>query len=359
MTTASAPGGSAFIPGASTGVSTGTGVGVGVGAGAGTGTGAGTAVPVPAATSAAAAPVASSGADADAATAARRTGTRARRRPGLAWLGLTPFAAYVLLFLAVPAVIAVGSGFSTGDGRFTLANLAALRDPSVLRAFAGSFGLSAVSAVIGAVVGALVCWALAALRPDGLVRSMIDSAASVLAQFGGVMLAFAFIATIGAQGLVTTWLVSAFGLDLNANGTLLYTVPGLVIPYVYFQVPLMVLTFMPALEGVKPQWGEAAATLGASRATSWRRIALPVLAPAFWGSLLLLFANAFSSFATAAALISQGGIVPLTIRAQLTSETIIGLQNVAGVLALGMVVVMAVVMGAYSLLQRRAARWQR
>ncbi|PZF15671.1 ABC transporter permease [Curtobacterium sp. MCPF17_011] len=293
------------------------------------------------------------------ATARRGAGPRVRRRGGIAWLGLTPFAAYVLLFLAVPALIAVGSGFFDASGHPTLANSAALGDPSVLRAFGGSFGLSAASAVIGAVIGALVCWALAALRPDGIVRSMIDSAASVLAQFGGVMLAFAFIATIGTQGLVTAWLVSTFHWDLNADGAFLYTVPGLVIPYVYFQVPLMVLTFMPALEGVKTQWGEAAATLGASRATYWRRVALPVLAPAFWGSLLLLFANGFSSFATAAALISQGGIVPLTIRAQLTSETIIGLQNVAGVLALGMVVVMAVVMTAYSLLQRRAARWQR
>lgn len=308
-----------------------------------------------AATGAPAAPAAA-GASAAGATAA---GPRARRRVGIAWLGLTPFAAYVLLFLAVPAAIAVGSGFFTADGAFTFANLAAFADPTVLRAFGASSGLSAVSAVIGALIGAVVCWALSALRPDGLVRSAIDAAASVLAQFGGVMLAFAFIATIGVQGLVTTWLVSTFGIDLNAQGAFLYTVPGLVLPYVYFQVPLMVLTFMPALEGVKTQWGEAAATLGASRATYWRRIALPVLAPAFWGSLLLLFANAFSSFATAAALISQGGIVPLTIRAQLTSETITGLQNVAGVLALGMVVVMAVVMGAYSLLQRRAARWQR
>ncbi|ROS69033.1 putative spermidine/putrescine transport system permease protein [Curtobacterium sp. PhB172] len=304
-------------------------------------------------------PVLPTSAPASADAVRRGAGPRVRRRVGLAWLGLTPFAAYVLLFLAVPAVIAVGSGFFTDDGAFTLANLAAFAEPSVLRAFGGSFGLSAVSAVIGAVIGALVCWALSALRPDGLVRSMIDSAASVLAQFGGVMLAFAFIATIGVQGLVTTWLVSLVDVDRNATGAFLYTVPGLVIPYVYFQVPLMVLTFMPALEGVKTQWGEAAATLGASRATYWRRIALPVLAPAFWGSLLLLFANGFSSFATAAALISQGGIVPLTIRTQLTSETLIGLQNVAGVLAFGMVVVMAVVMGAYSLLQRRAARWQR
>jgi putative spermidine/putrescine transport system permease protein len=173
------------------------------------------------------------------------------------------------------------------------------------------------------------------------------------------MLAFAFIATIGIQGLVSVWLRDTLGLDINAGGPILYKVSGLVIPYLYFQVPLMVLTFMPALEGLKVQWGEAAATLGASRGTYWRRIAIPVLAPAFWGSLLLLFANAFSSFATAAALISQGGIVPLTIRQQLTSETVVGVQNVAGVLALGMVVVMAVVMVAYSALQRRASRWQR
>ncbi|MDT0232958.1 ABC transporter permease subunit [Curtobacterium sp. BRB10] len=319
------------------------------------GTAATDAAPATSATS----PVRPTSARASADAVRRSAGPRVRRRVGLAWLGLTPFAAYVLLFLAVPAVIAIGSGFFDGSGAFTFANLAAFADPSVLRAFGGSFGLSAASAVIGAVLGAVVCWALSALRPDGLVRSMIDSAASVLAQFGGVMLAFAFIATIGVQGLVTTWLVTVFHVDLNADGAFLYTVPGLVIPYVYFQVPLMVLTFMPALEGVRPAWGEAAATLGASRLTYWRRIALPVLAPAFWGSLLLLFANGFSSFATAAALISQGGIVPLTIRTQLTSETLVGLQNVAGVLAFGMVVVMAVVMGAYSLLQRRAARWQR
>ena len=294
----------------------------------------------------------------------RGAGPRVRRR-GVAWLGLAPFAVYVLLFLAVPAVIAVASGFftdanaTTGATSFTFANLRAFGDPVILRAFGASFGLSAVSAVIGAAIGALVCYALLALRPDGLVRSMIDSAASVLAQFGGVMLAFAFIATIGAQGLVTVWLTKTFGWNINANGTFLYTVSGLVIPYLYFQVPLMVLTFMPALEGLKTQWGEAAATLGASRGVYWRRIGIPVLAPAFWGSLLLLFANGFSSFATAAALIAQGGIIPLTIRQQLTSETVVGVQNVAGVLALGMVIIMVVVMSAYSILQRRAARWQR
>jgi putative spermidine/putrescine transport system permease protein len=280
-----------------------------------------------------------------------------RRRIGIAWLGLTPFAAFVILFLGIPAAFAIASGFFTNDGAFTLVNLSAFANPTIQQAFIGSFYLSAISAIVGAVIGAVVCFALLGTRADGFLRTAIDSASSVLAQFGGVMLAFAFIATIGAQGLITRWLVDS--LHIPVNGQLLYTVPGLIIPYVYFQVPLMVLTFMPAMEGLKSTWGEATATLGGTRWTYWRRVGMPILAPAFFGSLILLFANSFSSFATAAALIDQGGIVPLTIKQQLTSETVPGVANVAGVLAFGMVIVMVVVMVAYSALQRRAARWQR
>ncbi|GAA4664004.1 ABC transporter permease [Frondihabitans cladoniiphilus] len=287
------------------------------------------------------------------------TSSKRPRRLSLAFLGFTPFAAYVVLFLAIPAVIAVASGFFSGTGAFTFANLRAFTDPTILSAFRGSFLVSAISALLGAIIGAVVCFALLGTRSDGFLRTTIDAASSVLAQFGGIMLAFAFIATIGFQGLVTLFLKDHFGFDLNAHGGLLYSVGGLVIPYTYFEVPLMVLTFMPAMEGLKATWGEAAATLGATRRSYWLKIAMPVLAPAFWGSVLLLFANAFSSFATAAALLSQGGIVPLTIKQQLTSETVVGVSNTAGVLALGMLVIMVVVMGAYSLLQRRAARWQR
>lgn len=286
-------------------------------------------------------------------------GKTSPRRRSVAWLGFTPFAGYVVLFLAIPAVIAVASGFFSADGAFTFANLKALSDPTIIQNFQGSLLVSAVSALLGAVIGALVCYALLGTRADGFLRTVIDAVSSVLAQFGGIMLAFAFIATIGFQGFVTLWLKSTFGIDINANGALLYKVPGLIIPYTYFEVPLMVLTFMPAMEGLKATWGEAAATLGASRFSYWTRIAMPVLAPAFWGSVLLLFANSFSSFATAAALLSQGGIVPLAIKQQLTSETILGVSNTAGVLALGMLVIMVVVMFFYSLLQRRAARWQR
>ena len=274
------------------------------------------------------------------------------------WLGLTPFALYVLVFLAIPTLLAVFSGLFDARGHFTTANVAALFAPDILKTFASSFWVSALTAIVGAVIGALVCYALLGTKPQGALRSMVDSAASVLAQFGGVMLAFAFIATIGIQGVVTVFL-KGLGVNIFENGVWLYQVPGLLLPYIYFQVPLMIITFMPALEGLKPQWAEANATLGGTRLTYWVRVAGPVLAPSFLGSLLLLFANAFSSYATAAALISQGAqIVPLQIRAALISETVLGRSNMAGALALGMVVVMVVLMWGYSALQARTTRWQ-
>ena len=287
--------------------------------------------------------------------------TRRHRLTGAGkYLGLTPFAVYVVLFLAIPTFIAVGTGFLTDDGALTIDNITGLFAPNILQAFWSSFWVSAVTAVAGAIIGALVCYALLGTNPEGQLRSFIDSASSVLAQFGGVMLAFAFIATIGGQGLITVWLRDTFGFDIMANGNWLYQVPGLLPVYLYFQVPLMIITFMPALQGLKVQWAEANATLGGSKLTYWFRIAAPVLAPSFFGSLLLLFANAFSSYATAAALISQGAqIVPLQIRAALVSETVLGRENMAGSLALGMVVIMVVVMWGYSVLQARTSRWQK
>ncbi|WP_223587045.1 MULTISPECIES: ABC transporter permease subunit [unclassified Microbacterium] len=301
------------------------------------------------------------GADAAASAPTPTAGPSRVRRfaPSLSWLGLVPFAVYVVLFLAVPTVLSIGSGFFTKDGSFTWTNLTALVDPVVLTTFANSAWLSLLTAAVGAVVGALVCYALLGMNPEGIVRQTVDAAAGVLAQFGGVMLAFAFIATIGIQGVMTLLLKDTFGLNIYENGTWLYELPGLILPYIYFQVPLMVITFMPALAALKPQWAEANLTLGGTRTSFWLRIGIPVLAPSFLASLLLLFANAFSSYATAAALASQGSqIVPLQIRTALTSETVLGRENLAGALALGMIVIVGIVMALYSSIQRRAARWQ-
>jgi putative spermidine/putrescine transport system permease protein len=289
---------------------------------------------------------------------------RAGRRP--AWLfgsgrdllGVVPFFTFVGVFLVIPTLVVVFGAFAGNEGGATLSNLAALADGYIVEAFVRSIVLSAVTAVLGAVLGALLAYALVTARPGGLIRRVVTAACGVLAQFGGVTLAFAFLATIGLTGFARVFLRDELGLDIYSGGVWLFELPGLVLVYTYFQIPLMVIVFLPALDGIRPQWREATESLGGSTWHYWRRVAGPLLAPAFLGSTLLLFANAFSAYATAAALVSQGNpIIPLQIRSALTSEVILGRENVGKAMALGMVVVVAVVMWLYALLQRRTSRW--
>lgn len=274
-------------------------------------------------------------------------------------LGLVPFAAYVLVFFVLPTIIAVASGFISSEGDFTLQNLSALQNPLIIDSFIASLWVSLITALVGAAIGAVIAWALSGLPESGVLRRVVNSASSVLAQFGGVMLAFAFIATIGIQGMITVIMRDSLGLDIYANGVWLYQPPGLIIPYLYFQVPLMAIIFLPAVDSLRTGWAEAVATLGGSSWDYWTRVGFPVLAPTFLGGLLLLFANAFSSYSTAAALISQGaGIVPLQIRAALVGETGASQPATAGVLAMGMIVIMTLVLVVYGKLMKKASRWQ-
>ncbi|MFD1146893.1 ABC transporter permease [Saccharothrix hoggarensis] len=277
-----------------------------------------------------------------------------------AWLAVVPFLAYVGTFLLYPTVLVLAGAFQDGDGAFTLDNLAGLVGGVYLQAFARSVELSLITALLGAVFGALLSWAVVTGKPDGLLRRVVVAGSGVLAQFGGVPLAFAFLATVGFQGFVTRFLRDGFGVDLFATGAWLFELPGLTLVYTFFQIPLMVIVFLPALDGLRPQWREAVDGLGGSSWTYWRHVGGPILLPAFLGAVLLLFANAFSAYATAAALVSQGSpIVPLQIRGFLTGEVLLGQENLGKALGLGMVVVVGVAMGLYALLQRRVARWQR
>ncbi|MDT5152409.1 MAG: putative spermidine/putrescine transport system permease protein [Mycobacterium sp.] len=273
-------------------------------------------------------------------------------------LPLLPFFAVVAIFLIVPTITVVVSAL-VEDGRFSSARLGALFSETALTALGRSVLLSGSTALLGAAFGALLAWLIVTRPATSLIRRSVLSLCSVLAQFGGVALAFAFLATIGLNGVLTLWAQEHLGWNLAGSGWL-YGLPGLILVYTYFQIPLMVIVFLPALEGLREQWREAAVSLGASTWQYWRQVAVPLLTPAFLGSALLLFANAFAAYATAAALVSQGSpIVPLMIRAALTSEVVLGQAGFAYALALEMIVVVALVMAAYSVLIRRTARWLR
>ena len=114
--------------------------------------------------------------------------------------------------------------------------------------------LSATTAVIGAVLGALLAYLVVTAPPTSLLRRVVVSVSGVLAQFGGVTLAFAFIAMLGFSGVVTELLRSTVGVDIFGSGWL-FGLPGLILVYTYFQIPLMVIVFLPALEGLRPSGG--------------------------------------------------------------------------------------------------------
>jgi putative spermidine/putrescine transport system permease protein len=274
-----------------------------------------------------------------------------------ALLGVLPFFGYTTIFLLVPTSIVVVGAFLGGKGRPTLGNLSALGQPQIVSAFMNSVLLSSVTAVLGAVFGALLAYAVSTARQGGPLRRMITSVCGVLAQFGGVTLAFAFMATVGFRGFLTLWLQKV-GIDLAGSTWLFEPNKGLMLVYTYFQIPLMLIVFLPAVEGLRPQWREAAESLGGSTWDYWRHVGGPILAPSFIGAMLLLFTNAFSAYATAAALISQGSpIIPLKVGDTFSSEVILGQENVGKAMALGMVAIVAVVMTLYVVLERRTSRW--
>jgi putative spermidine/putrescine transport system permease protein len=290
----------------------------------------------------------------------RRLGSRGLRRTRpVDLLGLAPFSVYVLVFLGAPAYAVVTAAFQDDSGSATLANVkATLKDP-YRHAFAVSVELSIVSAALGAVLGLALAIAVSGARRDGLVHRAVTTASGVLAYFGGLPLAFVFLATLGPQGLVTKWL-SHGGFDLYQHGFVLWNFAGLVLVYLYFQIPLMLLVIFPALDGLRPQWEEAARSLGATRFQYWLRVGGPLLLPPFLGAVMLLFANAFAAYATAYAL-STGSIplVPLQIGSVMSGNVLAGQQNLGDALGLWMIVIVSLVVAGYVLLQRRTARWLR
>jgi putative spermidine/putrescine transport system permease protein len=285
---------------------------------------------------------------------------RGGRRLPLTWLGVVPFLAYVGVFLLLPTLVITFGSFASKGGSLTLSNFTSINQPFLVKAFVNSVAISVVSALAGAVAGALLAYAVVTGNPRGILRRAVTSASGVLAQFGGVTLAFAFIATLGTTGIVTVFLQD-HGINIFPNGAVwLYELSGVTLIYTYFQIPLMVLVFLPALDGIRPQWREATESLGGSTWHYWRYVAGPLLAPSFLGCTLLLFANAFSAYATAAALISQGSsIVPLAISNLLTSEVGRNQPGLAKSLALAMMVIVTMVMLLYAVLQRRTSRWLR
>lgn len=276
------------------------------------------------------------------------------------WSGLLPFLLFCLLFEILPAVMVVQQSFlDSQTGALTLENYRRLfSQASNLRAFQTSISLSLVAALISAVAGFFAAYGLYNLRTEWL-RGLVTGFSSIAANFAGIPLAYAFISTLGVTGFVTVLVQRWFHVDLYTGLHFsLYTFWGLVLAYSYFELPLMILVMLPALRGLRPEWREAATSLGASNLVYWREVAFPILLPSLIAATLLLFANAFGAYATAYAL-AQGGInlVPILIGFVVNGNVSFdpGLGNA---LAVGMIIVLLTAVIVYTAMLRRVSRWQ-
>ncbi len=290
------------------------------------------------------------------------SGARPGRFPGilrgaLRWAGVLPFGAYVALGLVVPTIaIAIAAFQDSNTNAATLSNMTAAVHGTYLTGLKNSIELSLVCAILPGIFGLLIAYAIFTAKRGNVLRRVVITASGVFANFGGVPLAFLFIASLSTTGVVTGWISSVHVWNPSA----LYDVRGIFLAYLYFQIPLMVLIILPALEGLRPAWREAAQNMGAGSWQYWRYVGGPVLFPSFLGCLLLLFGSSFSAYATAEAL--TGGTVSLIsiqIGALLNGNVIAGQENLGYALGLIMVVIIAIVMVLYTIVQRRAARWLR
>ena len=278
-------------------------------------------------------------------------------RRSWAVFGLLPFLAFLTLFLVIPAISVFQEALHNRDGSFGWSAMTAAFSGQNRDAFWFSVRFSAFAALVGVVFGALLAYAAATATRPRWLRSLVASFSGVAANMGGIVLAFAFIALIGPQGIATKAIKFA-GWDLYSVSWKRGYISGLTMVYSYFNIPLMVLITLPAIDGLKASWREACTNLGGTAFTYWRRVGLPVLAPSLLGGFMLLFANSFSAYATAKILTDNTQIVSLRLAFYLGGDINTGEDSIGFALAGWMILITALAMVVYWLLRKKAERWQ-
>ncbi|MGB9880910.1 MAG: ABC transporter permease [Anaerolineae bacterium] len=273
------------------------------------------------------------------------------------WLGVLPFLLFCLAFEIVPILFLFKNSFADRKGAWTLANYRAMAAPLYARSFWNSIKLSGITAVLGVVLGLLIGYAIYHL-PSQRLREALMALSDVTTNFAGAPLAFAFVVVLGSSGVVTLALQRYAHLKIYPTFSI-YSYSGLILAYLYFQLPLMVLLIIPAFAGLRRQWWESAQCLGASSWDYWRRIGIPILTPSLIAGLVLLFANAFGAYATAYTLTGSSlTLATIQIAFTITGEVLHepGLGSAMATISL---LIMGLCMVIYQWANARARRWTR
>ncbi|HET7028238.1 MAG TPA: ABC transporter permease subunit [Candidatus Limnocylindrales bacterium] len=269
-------------------------------------------------------------------------------------IAFLPFLVFCAMFELIP-VVALLLGSIGGIDRHSLEWIAKVfTNPIFQKSIFNSLLLSVTSSLLGAVLGTAIGYGM--MRTSRTrIRSALIALASISSNAGGVGLGFAFITILGSAGMITI-LLRSFGIDLLSFFSI-YTVIGLIVVYLYFQIPLMIVLMLPAFAGLQRDWAEASDSLGGNSRDYWRRIGIPVLMPSIVAGTVLLFVSSMGAYATAQALIGSR-INLMTIQISILRRGEILYQPAqADAMAVVLLFMVALSVLAYHLIQRRAQRW--
>ena len=266
-------------------------------------------------------------------------------------LALVPFLIVALLYEIVPLITVILKSFQPDAGTgFTLENYQTIFSKLLYRkAIFNSLKISITSAIIGIIVAFL--GARAAHQHQGKLNHLFMTVLNMVSNFAGIPLAFAYMILLGNAGLVVN-IGKELGIDFLSNYNL-YTMNGMSLVYIYFQIPLSTLLLIPAFDGVQKQWKEACTLLGGTPGIFWRKVGVPVLMPSILGTFSVLFANALAAYATIYALMMDNiALLPVHIAGCFTGEVRIR-AGLGGALSVVMMIIMVVMIFITNGLSRR------
>ena len=259
-------------------------------------------------------------------------------------LALVPFLIVAMLYEIVPLITVIVKSFQPDGGTgFTLENYQSVFSKLLYqKAIINSIKISLTSAVAGIIIAFL--GARAAHQHQGKLNHVFMTVLNMVSNFAGIPLAFAYMILLGNAGLVVN---IGKELGINALSTYnLYTMNGMSLIYIYFQIPLSTLLLIPAFDGVQKQWKEACTLLGGTPGIFCRKVGIPVLMPSILGTFSVLFANALAAYATIYALMMDNiALLPVQIAGCFTGEVKIraGLGGALSVVMMAIMVIMILI----------------
>ncbi len=223
---------------------------------------------------------------------------------------LLPLAFIIVLFECVPLVSMIINSFLDG-GQFTLDNFKQIIEkPIYMVAIKNSLWITILSTIVGLVIDFFLAMALS--RETGKKKTWYLSLLNLTSTFSGVPLTIAFITVLGTAGVFVLISQKIGFTPLSSYN--LYSMRGMFIIYVYFQIPMGTLLLLPTFEKVKKEWKEAARLMNAGSIRFWLQIGIPVMMPGILGTFNMLFSNAIATYATPYLLVNNSiSLLPVKI----------------------------------------------